>query len=246
MLQRLVLGRDVDPAPDRTLPGLAPLPETLGKVGAVMVMQRPEEARPPWEGGGLSIPGEEDAARVAAALQAWWAAADATRGIAASVGTDLARSPERRRQAPPPGKNAVLLLPDDGFCPPRVGLRERLAAAWSIGPVVADLPEKPTPLVVLVSGEPPGVLGERVRRLSRDPRMKGKLLAVYSLLAPLRPDLPAALLAPGTLAGVGVAVAPTVGSGDVVSDIERLAQSTTAAASTSPIEITASRFVWFY
>jgi hypothetical protein len=90
------------------------------------------------------------------------------------------------------------------------------------------------------------VLGERVRRLSRDPRMKGKLLAVYSLLAPLRPDLPAALLAPGTLAGVGVAVAPTVGSGDVVSDIERLAQSTTAAASTSPIEITASRFVWFY
>lgn len=246
LLQRLVLGRELDLAPDRPLTGLAPLPDALGKVGAVIVMQEPEGTRPPWDGGGVSIPGEEDAARVAAALAAWWAADDGTRGIAVAVGTDAARSPERRRQAPPPGKKSVLILPEDGFHPPRAGLRNRLAAAWSVGPVVADLPEKPTPLVVLVSGEPPGALGERARRMARDPRMKGKLLAIHSLLGPVRPDLPASLLADGNLAGVGVAVASTVGSNDVVSDVERLSAATAASSSTSRIELVASRFVWFY
>ncbi len=239
-----MLGRFLDTTPGQPLPGLAPLPEGLGEVGAVLVMQREDRTRPPWGGGRETIPGEQDATRLAAALRAWWAEDRLLADVSVAVGTDPGRSLKRLAAAPAPGRNSVLILPDDGFSAPRTALRDRLAAAWRAGTVIPELPDKPTELVVLVSGEPPAQLGNRMRALSRDPRMKGKLLAVYSLSGAVRIDLPASLLGEGTLAGVGLATASTVGSDRVVDDIAVLGRAIAAGAPSA--ERASDRFVWFY
>jgi hypothetical protein len=243
-LQRLVLGRFVDPTPGQPLPGLAPLPQGLGAIDSVVVMQRADRTKPPWDDGREPIPGEEDATRVAAALRAWWAEDAGLKDVAVVVGTEGANSLKRLSEAPAPGSKSVLVLPKDGFFPPRTSVRDRLRVAWSAGAVTSELPDKPTDLVVLVSGEPPARLGDRLRRISRQPRMKGKLLAVYSLSGPIRVDLPASLLAEGVLAGVGLAAASTVGSDRVVDDIAAMAHAIKDGPSTA--HGASDRFVWFY
>jgi len=60
-------------------------------------------------------------------------------------------------------------------------------------------------LVADVSSDSPSVLGRRLREIAARPDAKGRILAVVSLGGPLRSDLPAALLAEGNLAAVGLA-----------------------------------------
>lgn len=245
-LQRLVMGRPVDLTPRRPLPGLSPLPDVLGEVRSVLVMQRPERTRPPWDAGRTPIPGEEDAARLAGALGRWWSADAKMREVAVAVGTDAGLSPARLSNSPLPGKKSFLILPEGGFPPPRSALRDALAAAWGAGEVSSTLPSKPSPLVVVVSGESPALLGERLRELSRDPRMKGKLLAVYSLGGPVRLDLPASLLSEGNLAGLGVAVASPVGIDTTVREMEVLGRALVETEGKARVERLPSPFVWFY
>jgi len=245
-LQRLVMGRRVDLTPRRPLPGLSPLPDALGEVRAALVLQRPERTRPPWAEGRAPIPGEEDATRLAGALRQWWSADAKMREVAVAVGTDAGLSPARLSSSPLPGKKTSLILPDGGFPPPRSGLRDALANAWDAGEVSSTLPPKPGPLVVVVSGESPALLGTRLRELSRDPRMKGKLLAVYSLGGPVRLDLPASLLSEGNLAGLGVAVASAVGIDATVREMGALGRALIETEGKVRVERLPSPFVWFY
>jgi hypothetical protein len=168
------------------------------------------------------------------------------REVAVAVGTDAALSPARLSKAPSPGKEASLILPADGFPAPRSGLRDEIAAAWTAGEVTASLPTKPAALVVLVSGESPTRLAERLRALSRDPAMKGKLLAVYSLGGPVRIDLPASLLADGNLAGVGIAVASPVGIDRTATEMGEMARALGQGEEKIRAERLPGPFVWFY
>jgi hypothetical protein len=245
-LQRLVMGRGVDLTPQRPLPGLSPLPDALGDVRSVLVLQRPERTRPPWEAGRSAIPGEEDASRLADALRRWWSAEETMGEVAVAVGTDAALSPSRLSEAPLPDGKASLILPEDGFPPPRSALRDAIAAEWTAGAVTASLPSKPATLVVLVSGESPTLLAERLRTLSRDPATKGKLLAVYSLGGPVRVDLPASLLLDGNLAGVGVAIASPVGIDRVVEEMGAISRALGEGGGKVRVERLPGPFLWFY
>ena len=99
----------------------------------------------------------------------------------------------------------MLWLPEEGFEGPWESWRSGLDEAWG-GRAVATLPaELRAPLVVLISGEPPGQFGSRLRRLASDERLRGRLLAVWCLSGEVREDLPASLLAEGLLSGVGLA-----------------------------------------
>ncbi|RMG46494.1 MAG: hypothetical protein D6718_05505 [Acidobacteria bacterium] len=206
LLQRLVMGPEAVPAPEKGVPGLAPLPEMAGRPRAVMVLEGAGRGLPPWAvAPAPAVPGEEEAERVALGFASW---RDRTSGPAAVVGVDVARSPGRWGGAPAVNGDALLLAPRGAFPGLAEGWRERIAANWPADRLVEALPEDAASvpsLVLLVSGEPPGLLGRRLRSLARDERMSGKILAVWSLAAgPLRPDLPATLLAEGRLAAVGL------------------------------------------
>lgn len=248
LLQRLVMGKKVDPAPGSPLPGLAPLPETLGEIKGVMVMLRPGQLLPPWDGGAIPVPGEENPVRLARALGRWWKGETAMSHIGVTVGTAPTASPGRWQEAPRPGKKSFLILPEGAFPPPIAGLRKSLASSWSAGPVVSSLPSsRPSGLVVLVSGEPPALLGARLREIARSPSMKGKLLAVYSLSGPIREDLPASLLAEGNLAGLGLAEAPPVGLPGVVENVSALNDALAAGRRRKTrIEKVSDLFLWFF
>jgi hypothetical protein len=127
-------------------------------------------------------------------------------------------------------------------------MRERLASAWTAGTVSGSLPEGDLPtLVVLVSGEAPGLLGARLRELSRSPSMSGKLLAVYSLSGPLRPDLPVSLLRDGNLAGIGVAEPPPVGLPEVVNEIGLLSDALKEGKRSGiSVDGISSSLVWYF
>lgn len=248
VLRRLVKGRELDPVPGSPIPGLAPLPASLGEVEAVMVMLRPGQSAAPWAGGGLPIPGEENPIVLARALGRWWEEEETMSDVAVAVGTAPDLSPGRWREAPRPGKKTVLLLPEGGFPPPFDGLEKPLESSWSGGPVVSSLPSsKLSDLVVLVSGEAPALLAARLREMARSPSMKGKLLAVYSLSGPVREDLPASLLAEGNLAGLGLAVAPPVGLPGVVEQVGALDGALAAGRRRKArIEKASGLFLWFY
>jgi len=210
----------------------------------MMVLSDPARWTVPWAGGMPSRPGEEDPRRLARALNRRWVAAGAER--VAVVGVDPKSSPARWNEAPRVGSEALLLLPDDGF-PAVAGRRDALAAAWSGLPVAAALDGAEVPeLVVLLSSESPARLGARLATLARNPAMEGKLLAVWSLAGPVREDLPAALLAAGKLAGVGLAPTSVF---ELRSAAERLAEMHDALRATkTPTrpERLAGPFVWHF
>jgi hypothetical protein len=222
LLQRLVRGREIDRAPGQPLAGLSPLPEALGEVRGLMVMADASRWLTPWDGTRTLLAGEEDPLRVARALGAWWRATG-NEPSGAVIGVDVTRSPERWAAAPRPRDEALLFLPHEGFDGPMRDWRAPLAAAWDPDRVVGELPdESAAALVVLVSAEPPGELARRLRGLARDERMRGRLLAVWSLSGPVREDLPRSLIDEGQLAGLGVAehslVARRKATGQVVGD----------------------------
>jgi len=237
VLQRLVRGRAIDLTPDRPLPGFTPAAEVLGTASALMVFQSRDETVPPWSGPIVPRPGEEDGARVAAALTSWWSA-DSASPARAVVGTDPAASPARWERAPRLDGAVAVVAPEDAFPAQSAGLRAGLAG----------LPEGGGgALVVIVSAESPGVLGRRLRALAIDPSFAGKIVAVASLGGPVRVDLPASLLREGRLAGVGVYEAGPIGLSKSIEEIARFARTASGAAATGRrVEELPGPFTWFY
>jgi hypothetical protein len=206
VLQRIVLGPEVDLSAGRPLPGLGEPSLVLGDADVLLVMLSPEQTSPPWAGPTPPVPGEENPVRVAESLGRWWAATAKESARSVVVATDRERSPSRWLEAAGPLRKPILLVPDDAFPSLAEPMKDRLAGEWRSGQIVPVLPKKvPGRLVVLVSAEAPARLGERLRSLANDPRMSGKLLAVLSLSGSIRQDLPASLLADGRLAGIGIA-----------------------------------------
>ncbi|MCP3981915.1 MAG: hypothetical protein GY716_21645 [bacterium] len=247
LLQRLVLGHDADLTPGRPLGGLAPLPPVMDRASTLMVLQSGRESVAPWDAGAAIGPGEESAATVARALNDWWSGApDGGRGRRAVVGTDGPRSTARWDAAPRPS-SALLLLPDDGFPARLAPLRDRIAAAWGVGSVVSQLGAAvDAEVIVVVSGEAPGVLSGRLRRLAADPRAAGKHLVVWSLSGALRPDLPASLLARHDLAGFGLASSSIVGLRGLEGRVAALSSALAAAAGGVRVEELEAPLLWYF
>ena len=249
VLERLVLGHEADLAPDKPLPGFSPSEKILGGLQRLMVTVQSDLELPPWAGAAAALPGEEDPVTIASALERWWENETQARiPPTVVVGTDAARSPGRWTAAPPPPAKALLLLPDGAFPGPAAGLREKLVSVWKGGDVVSSLPAgRTTGLVVLVSAEAPGLLGDRLRRLARDPAMSGKTLAVWPLGGAVRADLPASLLAEGNLAAVGLADWTPIGLPRTFDAIASLGAALSApGAQGRRVEDLPGRLLWFY
>jgi len=246
LLQRLVLGREVDRNPGQPLAGLSPLPAALGAVESVMVMPPPASWRPPWEYEHAPRAGEEDAVRLARSLDRWWKG-----GVGAApsgvVGVDPVDSPARWSTAPRPGGDALLLLPHGGFDGPRSGWRASLAEAWNGGRVVDRLPDDAgASLVVLVSAEPPASFAARLRALAGDRRMRGRLLAAWCLTGPVREELAGSLLDEGRLAGIGLAESSLVARRGAVRSIAALARDLAGGEAGRRVEARPGPFLWYF
>ena len=237
LLQRLVRGREVDLTPDRPLQALTPATEVLGSSHTLMVVASADETRAPWSGPSAPRPGEEDAARLALALGRWWSA-DPASSAAAVVGVDPLASPARWARARPLDGTVAVVAPENAFPAQAASLRAGLDGLP--GGVGASI-------VVIVSAEPPGVLGRRLRALALDPAYAGKTLAVVSLGGPLRADLPGSLLGEGRLAGFGLYEAGPVGLRKAIAEIARFARSAASDASKGRrVEALPGPFTWFY
>jgi len=244
----VVLGREMDLTPDRPLPGLSPASGVMGSVRRLMVMMDPADAQPPWAGPGRAASGEESAARLAEGLHHWWSA-DAPAGAPTTVvGVDARRSPARWQGITSPGAQAFLLLPESGFPGASADLRAKIAAAWKGGGTGKSLAEAGNAsLIVLVSAEDPTLLGARLRELARSDAAKGRLLAVWPLAGPIRPDLPASLLAELKLGAIGIVEYSPIGIGRVVEQVGALgsALASPAARQARPEDLPGP-LTWFY
>jgi hypothetical protein len=249
LLQRLVMGPEADLEPGRPLSGLDPLPRELGRVESLLVpLNWPQRARP-WDVDAVGVAGEEDPVRLARALNVWWSR-EGRDGFSRSavVVTDPAASVQRWAAAPKPEGSATLLLPSDAFPGRLEGLRERIRGVWASGKVVERLPEKvDSKVVVLVSGEAPGLFTARLRKLADHPAMRGKLLAAWCLTSPVRQDLPASLLSTGGLAGIGLAEPSIVGRRRAAEHLAALDRALSASGQATPrVEELSSRFLWYF
>jgi len=237
LLQRLVRGREIDLTPERPLQALTPAAEVLGSSHTLMVVASADETRPPWSGPIPERPGEEDAARVAFALGRWWSA-DPTSSAAAVCGVDPLSSPARWARAPLLDGTLAVVAPENAFPAQAAALRAGLEGLP--GGVGGSI-------VVIVSAEPPGVLGRRLRSLATDPAYAGKILAVASLGGPLRGDLPASILGEGRLAAFGLYEAGPVGLTKSIAEIARFARGAASDASKGRhVEDLPGPFTWFY
>jgi hypothetical protein len=246
-LQRLVLGPGVGLQPSKPLSGLDPLPPQLGGVKSLAVALEPAQTAPPWDGASAVVAGEENPARVARALNIWWADSNFDPPEAAVVWTDAAGSAARWSGAPSPGRSALLFLPEDGFPGRLAEVRRELQESWESGDVVGALPSRiDSDLVVLITGEAPGQLGARLRELAGSPAMEGKLLALWSLSGPVRQDLPASLLADGRLAGFGLAESTVISGREVIASVGDLDSAIAAAPPGSRIERLSTQLLWYF
>jgi hypothetical protein len=236
LLQRLVRGREIDLTPDRPLQALTPPAEVLGTSHTLMVLASADETQAPWSGPIPERPGEEDAARLAFALTRWWSSEPSS--AAAVCGVDPVASPPRWDRAPRLDGTIAVVAPESAFPAQSAALRSGLdGLAGSVGARV----------VLIVSAEPPGVLGRRLRSLATDPAYAGRILAVASLGGPLRGDLPASLLGEGRLAALGVYEAAPVGLTKSIAEIARFARSAGSdAAKGRRVEDLPGPFTWYY
>ena len=102
-------------------------------------------------------------------------------------------------------------------------------------------------MIVVVSAEPPGVLGSRLRAIATDPSNAGKYLAVASFGGPLRRDLAASLLAEGKLAAIGLDAPGPAGRPAAVEQLLRWARAAASPESKGKrAEGTPGPFLWFY
>jgi len=245
VLQRLVLGPDVDASAGQPLAGLSPLPADYAAARVVMVLAGSEQWLPPWVRQRSPLPGEEDPLVLARALGAWWGR-ESTARPAAVVGVDAGKSPGRFAAAPAVDRGAVLVLPRGALAGPHAEFESRLRAAWSPGRVVEEWPEPgaTASLVVVVGAEPPGLLAERLVALARAPALRGRLLAAVCLSGPLRRDLPAELLAAGNLAGFGLAEASIQTAREIEPALAELARA--LRAGTARPERLPGPILWYF
>jgi hypothetical protein len=247
LLQRLVLGRALDRTPELPLPGLDPLPAALGTVRTLMVLQERRQAAPPWNGSAPALVGEENPEQLARALGNWWRAAGSSETPSVVLGTSLSRSSARWESAPHPGADALLLLPESAFPGASAAVAEKLATSWPAERIVSSLPSGlESSLVVLVSGEDPGLLSRRLVALSRSSPLQGKLLAVWSLAGPVRADLPALLLEEGGLAGFGLAEWSVVGQRSAADQLSAMSAALSAATPNLRVEELPGPFLWYF
>jgi hypothetical protein len=247
VLQRLVLGRDLDLA-FQPMP-LAPLPPAMGAVEVVMFTLAPGSGSPPWVQPPNPVPGEDDPVRLARALNRWSSnGPPAEAASPAVIATDPVSSPRRWLGAPRPASGAVLLLPSDAFSAKQSVVRQSLVSLWRAGPVTEALPPRvDADLVVLVSDEPPGLCASRVARLAAEPAMRGKLLAAWCLSGAPRPDIAPALLGPSGVAGLGVAAAEPIDLRVVPGTLESWSRVLGQAAERAPrVEQLPGPFVWYF
>ncbi|HEX4825268.1 MAG TPA: hypothetical protein VFV19_13260 [Candidatus Polarisedimenticolaceae bacterium] len=239
LLQRLVLGRAFDPTPDRPLAAFTPAKALLGSARTLMVMATAAEGRPPWSVAAAPEPGETDAARIATALTAWWRQEAPPEEARAVVGVHGAGSLARFAAAPRFDGKLAVDAGADAF--------PALPAASRSG-ISALPPGTPGARVVLVvSGEGPGVLGRHLRRVAADPSNAGKALAVVALAGAPRDDLPASLLGEGKLAAIGIYSAGPVGIPEAVDRVSSWARAAADAKSTGlRLEELPGPFTWYY
>lgn len=239
ILKRLVLGTRLDP------PGAPPLPvfgnpaALLEGAASLLVLLPDALARPPWAGPVEPVPGEEDPARIVAALGALW------NGSGAAVGTDRTRSAQRWAAAPRAAAGARVVATPEAFPRPFAYLRDDVVRALPEGRAVAEVPPEGS-LVIVASAEAPGVLAVRLRELARSPAMKGRLLAVCSFGGPLRPDLPGRLLEEGSLAGIAL-LEPSLPAGRrAARAIGAWIGALDAAGPERRVETVPGPFVWYF
>lgn len=212
----------------------------------LLVLADDSRLRPPWsDAPRASVPGEQSAAVLAETLSGWWAD-DPKRGVAVAV--DASASPARWAAAPDAGAPRALLLPDEAFPAYRADLRRALSSAWGeAGPVLSELAGASPRIVVLASAESSGRFAERALALARDDRMKGAVLALMPLGAPVRADLPARLIEAGSLAGVGLAKyrpeAARTAAGSLATFVDGL---TAEGAAGRGLETVEGPFVWYF
>jgi hypothetical protein len=151
---------------------------------------------------------------------------------------DPVASPPRWDRAPRLDGTLAVVAPESAFPAQSASLRAGLEGLpGAVG----------APVVVIVSAEPPGVLGRRLRSLATDPAYAGRILAVASLGGPLRGDLPASILGEGRLAALGLYEAGPVGLTKAVAEIARFARSATSdAAKGRRVEELPGPFTWYY
>lgn len=247
ILQRLVLGREADLTPDRPLPGLSPAEKILGPSRSLMVLMNEGQRLPPWATISTPLAGEEDPARIAAALRRWWAA-DAGEGPSPSavVGTD-ALAIGRWRAVSGLGAKVTLVLQDDAFPGRLAALKDSIKTAWKGSTAGSINASSGASTIVLVSAEDPALLGARLREISTSAAMKGRLLAVWPLGGPVRADLPASLLAEGNLNAIGIADYSPIAAGRVAAELAALssALSDARAKERRPEDLPAP-LTWYY
>jgi len=247
VVQRLVLGREADLAHDPSLPGIAPLPPALGDIDTLMVLGRENMKRRPWEAETPTLAGEQDPLRIAAAINAWWDAADALPAPGgAVVGIDWVSSPKRWADAPAPGANALLVLPPDGFPQGVSVVAARLARAWTSGRVSAQADPSDETYVIVVSAEAPGLFAARLRAIAGQPAMKGKLLAGWSLAGPVRDDLAPWILESTAVAGVGIAEGSVVSRRGAAERLRAIARALETRGAASRVESIPGPFLWHF
>jgi hypothetical protein len=247
VVQRLILGHQADLAHDPSLPGIAPLPSMFGEIESLMVLGRASLRQRPWETEPRPIAGEQDPLRVAAAINAWWDAPGALPAPGgAVVGVDWEVSPQRWAQAPRPGAQALLVLPEGGFPLESSGLAKLLAEAWTSGRVSAQADPTDETLVVVVSAEAPGLFASRLRAISKLPAMRGKLLAGWSLAGPVRDDLAPWILEEAALAGVGIAEGSVVSRRSAAQRLQQIVRALTARGESDRVESIPGPFLWHF
>jgi hypothetical protein len=247
-LRRLVLGREAVRGNADLLAGLFPLPDWLGPLRTVMLLSDDRATWPPWVSSPGPLAGELDPRRLAGALQGWWQGLpESAARAAAVVGTHPGRSPQRWAAAPRGGGAAVLLAPPEAFPPPFAGLRRELAASWNGARVVESVEAiGDARAVVLVGTESADRFAARLRSLAEDPRLGGKLLAGWCLGGPVRDDLPAALLADGGIAALGIAEGSVVGLRRAAPRLAEWSRAFAEAPDDRRVEEIGGPFVWFF
>jgi hypothetical protein len=239
ILKRLVLGPRLDPSGASPLPVFGNPAPLLEGAGTLLVLLPDALARSPWAGPVEPVPGEEDPARIVAALGALW------NGSGAAVGTDRARSAARWAAAPRAAAGVRVVATLEGFPRPFAYLRDELVRVLPEGRAVAEVPVEGS-LVIVTSAEAPGVLAARLRELARSPAMKGRLLAVCSFGGPLRPDLPGRLLEEGNLAGIAL-LEPSLPAGrGAARAIGAWIGALDAAGPERRVETVPGPFVWYF
>jgi hypothetical protein len=248
LLQRLVIGRATDLTRGRPLQALGKLPPSLGTVEAVMTLLGASQRDAPWERPPIPLAGEEEPIRLARALGAWWSEDPAgPQAVRSVVGTDFAISPGRWARAPRVAGETLLVLPEGAFPGSTAALRARLAATWPKSRVVTAVPAKfEASLVVMVSGEAPGVFAERLAELAERPALAGKLLAAWCLSGDVRQDVPARLLARTDLAGLGLGQSSVVDLRGAVRDLEAMSRSLAEKRGARRVETLDGPFLWFF